>query len=686
MAHRGRLNVLANIIGKSPRAIFREFEDRDADQHVGGGDVKYHLGYVNDWKTASGKDVHLALCFNPSHLEYVNPVAMGRIRAKSDRVGDSAHERGLCLLIHGDAAFAGEGVNQETLNMSQLKGYRVGGTLHVIVNNQIGFTTSPNESRSSPYATDIAKMLEVPIFHVNGENPEAVAQVVQLALDFRRQWKRDVVIDMYCYRRLGHNEGDEPSFTQPELYRAIAARKPVREAYLEELLKMKGITREEADAIAAHRREELEHELDEARSEDYQPTDRLRTTGDMYLGGMETDVPDCDTGVPVERLSALLEALTKLPADFKTNPKVKRVLAAREAMARGEQPLDWAAAEALAFASIATDPEPSRVRMSGQDSERGTFSQRHAVLHDVDDDHTYTPLYNLAAHMSTRAAPIEIINSPLSENGPLGFEYGYSLDCLQGLIIWEAQFGDFWNCAQVIVDQFIASAEDKWRHLSGLVMLLPHGFEGQGPEHSSARLERFMALAAEDNMQIVYPTTPAQFFHVLRRQVVRRWRKPLVVMAPKSLLRHLEAVSSLEEMATGTFQRILPDRLQKNGAETSRVLICSGKVYYELDKKRDDLKRNDVAILRFEQLYPLSEKAIEEAFAPYADGTPVVWVQEEPMNMGAWRFMRIYFGQQIGNRLPFSGIYRAASASPATGSPSSHKKEQEELLSQAFAA
>ena len=686
MAHRGRLNVLANIIGKSPRAIFREFADADPDLYTGRGDVKYHLGYNNDWETAAGHKVHLALCFNPSHLEFVNAVALGRMRAKQDRAGDARLERGMVLLIHGDAAFAGEGIVQETLNLSQLQGYSVGGTLHVIVNNQIGFTTSPSESRSSPYATAVAKMLQIPIFHVNGEEPESVAQVIRLAMDFRHTFKRDVVIDMYGYRRLGHNEADEPAFTQPQLYAAIAQRKPVREAYLEHLLKLGGVTREEADEIAERRRELLEKELSESRSEHYQPPDsKLRTVFGGYLGGAEEKVADVETGVAKEQLAALLDVQTRLPENFHPHPKINRFLEARREMARGERPLDWSAAEALAFASLAA--EGTRVRMTGQDSQRGTFSHRHAVLHDVQSDHTYMPLRNLGLDPQFGAqAPVDIYNSALSEAGVLGYEYGYSLDCLAGLVIWEAQFGDFWNVAQPIVDQFIVSGEDKWDTLSGLVLLLQHGFEGMGPEHSSARLERFLALAAEDNIQVVYPTTPAQYFHLLRRQVVRPWRKPLVVMAPKSLLRHLEVVSTLEECATGSFQRIIPDSLHKPGEQVSRVLLCSGKIYYELDQKREKLKCEDIAILRIEQLYPLASEVLETALAPYADNTPIFWVQEEPENMGAWRHIRHTFSNcnRLFDRFPFAGIYRPASASPATGSASSHKKEQEQILAEAF--
>jgi 2-oxoglutarate dehydrogenase E1 component len=679
MAHRGRLNVLANIIGKSPRQIFAEFEDRDADLYTGGGDVKYHLGYANEYRTVSGKRVELSLCFNPSHLEFVNPVAMGRTRAKQDHAGDTSRAHGLTLLIHGDAAFAGEGIIQETLNMSQLPAYTIGGTLHVVVNNQIGFTTAPSESRSSVYATDVAKMLQVPIFHVNGEDPEAVAAVVKIALDFRRMWGRDVVIDMYCYRRLGHNEADEPSFTQPLLYKAIQARKSVREGYLDKLLQMGGVTREEADAIADKRRQLLEDELARARRDDYHLPSPVSSRDD-YKGGLEKDAPEVATSVDRTRLSTLLEATTRLPEDFHPHPVIKKLLATRLAMAQGNQPLNWAAGEALAFATLATEPKrPVHIRLTGQDVERGTFSHRHAVLHDVETDRVYAPL----RHLSSTQAPVDIYNSPLSETGVLGFEYGYSLDSLAGLTLWEAQFGDFWNVAQPIVDQFIASAEDKWRHLSGLVMLLPHGFEGMGPEHSSARLERFLMMAAEDNMQIVYPTTPAQYFHLLRRQVLRPWRKPLIVMSPKSLLRHLEAVSPLDDFANGTWQPIIPDQGERDPQAVNRVLFCSGKIYYELDKEREGRGRNDVAILRIEQLYPFDEQKLQAQLAPYRADVEVVWVQEEPENMGAWRFMKLMFCREMFGHT-FTGVYRPASASPATGSASSHKKEQERVLNAAF--
>ncbi len=677
MAHRGRLNVLSNILGKSPGEIFREFAEMDAVSYKGSGDVKYHKGYSNDWRTLSKKTVHISLCFNPSHLEFVNPVAVGRLRAKQDRVGDGDRTKGLCILIHGDAAFAGQGVVQETLNLSQLRGYTVGGTLHIVVNNQIGFTTSPSDARSSTYATDVAKMLPIPIFHVNGEDPEAVAQVVRLALDYRATFKRDVVIDMYGYRRLGHNEADEPSFTQPILYKAIEKRKSVREGYLEHLLKLGGVNERDAKRIQTSRAEHFEKEFAESKAADYvPPTPVPRSTWKGYFGGPEAQAKDFPTGYPKDRLIQILRTQTELPPDFHPHPKIEKLLEHRRKMAAGEQPLDWSAAESLAFGSLSV--EGTRIRLSGQDVGRGTFSHRHAILYDYQDGHTYVPLQ----HLSPDQAPVEIFNSPLSEVGVLGFEYGYSLDRPRALVLWEAQFGDFTNVAQVIIDQFLASSEDKWGRLSHLVLLLPHGYEGQGPEHSSARLERFLAMAAEDNIQVVYPSTPAQYFHILRRQQMRNWRKPLVLMTPKSLLRHPDVTSTLEECATGMFQRILPDELKRQ--EVSRVLLCAGKIYYELRKRRTQLKREDVAIVRIEQLYPLRKEIIEKTLEGYKPGTPVFWVQEEPENMGAWSHMRLNFGEKLFQKFPFSGIYREASASPATGSAILHKKEQEQILVQAF--
>ncbi|MBM3289990.1 MAG: 2-oxoglutarate dehydrogenase E1 component, partial [Candidatus Hydrogenedentes bacterium] len=561
---------------------------------------------------------------------------------------------------------------------SELEGYTTGGTLHVILNNQIGFTTNPSESRSSVYATDIAKMLQSPIFHVNGEDPEAVAQVINVAMDYRRRFRRDVVVDMYCYRRRGHNEGDEPAFTQPVLYRHIEKRQPVREAYLEHMLKLGAVTRDEAEEIAVRRRETLEAELAVARSgEAPRPPSALRGVWSNYKGGPDRDVPDVDTGVEIDILRDLIASQSKVPSGFKPHPKIERILEQRAAIAREEAPVDWAAAESLAFASLLT--AGTRIRVSGQDSERGTFSHRHAVLHSIEDGDVYVPL----RHLTASQAPFEVYNSPLCEAGVVGFEYGYSIAYPDGLTIWEAQFGDFFNVAQVIVDQFISSAEDKWRSLSGLVMLLPHGYEGMGPEHSSARIERLFSLTAEDNFQVAYPSTPAQLFHLLRRQVLRSWRKPLVVLTPKSLLRHPRCVSTLDELAAGRFRRILPDAQGITGA-VDRVLLCTGKMYYELIEERDKLQRNDVAIVRVEQLYPLQPEDMQAVLQEYADNTPVLWVQEEPENMGAWRRMRGKFGYILDGRLPFYGLYRAASPSPATGSPSMHKKEQREIIEQAF--
>jgi len=677
MAHRGRLNVLSNIMGKNAQHIFREFEDVDPHKYEGRGDVKYHLGYSSVWKTSKGHNVHLSLCVNPSHLEFVNPVALGRLRARQDRARDTQRRRGMAILIHGDAAFAGEGIVQETLNMSELPGYTVGGTIHVIVNNQIGFTTPPEQGRSSLYASGIAKMLQIPILHVNGEDPEAVAQVIRLAMDFRNTFKRDVVIDMYGYRRHGHNEGDEPSFTQPLLYKAIAKRKPVREAYVDHLVAQGGLKPGEAEAIVDQRRKHLDSELSAARSEDFiYDVDGMRGIWAGVKGGPETEVENRDTKVAYGRLTAILEKLSKTPQEFHPDSRVARALKHRHAMALGERPIDWSAGEALAFGSLLV--EGYRVRISGQDSERGTFSHRHAVLRDTEFGHSYVPL----RHLAPKQGVLDLHNSPLSEAGVLGFEYGYSLDWPDGLVCWEAQYGDFVNAAQVIIDQFISSAEDKWNKLSGLVMLLPHGFEGQGPEHSSARLERFLQQCAEDNMQVIYPTTPAQYFHALRRQVIRPWRKPLVVMTPKSLLRHPEVVSPLEDLTEGCFHKILADDLEDT-SKIKRLLCCSGKIFYDLRRSRAEAGREDVAILRFEQLYPLREDEIEAALAPYAKDIPVVWVQEEPENMGAWGYLRLRFGNSMAGR-DLQLISREASASPATGSAASHRLEQQQIIDQAL--
>jgi 2-oxoglutarate dehydrogenase E1 component len=679
MAHRGRLNVLANILGKSPSEIFREFADRNPQEFTGRGDVKYHLGFSSDWTTQGGRRVHLSICFNPSHLEFVNPIALGRVRAKQDRAEDTNRGRGMALLIHGDGSFAGQGIIQESLNLSELEAYKIGGALHVVVNNQIAFTTPPSQATSSTYCTDVAKMLQIPIFHVNGENPEAVAQVVTLAMDFRRTFKKDVVIDLFCYRKLGHSEADEPSFTQPVLYKTVGPRKSVREGYLDHLLELGNISRREADEIVRLRNERLQDELSQAeKSQALVPVSSLRGVWAGFAGGPESSVAEADTGVDQKELVELLEAQTRLPEGFHVHPKLKTGMAHRAEMAKGERRVDWASAETLAFATLAN--EGFRIRLTGEDSERGTFGQRHAVLHDTENDALYVPLQNLSPYQ----APVEILNSPVSEAGVLGFEYGYSLDWPDGLIAWEAQYGDFCNAGQVIIDQFISSAEDKWRRLSGLVLLLPHGFEGSGPEHSSARLERFLQLAAEDNIQIVCPTTPAQYFHLLRRQVLRRWRKPLIVMTPKSLLRHPGATSSLEDLARGRFQQVLADR-SSDRTKVRRVLVCCGKIHYDLVKTREERAlQNEIDLVRLEQLYPMPESLLTQVFKEYASGTPVTWVQEEPENMGAWPYLRNRFGDQFLKRFPFSVCCRAASASPATGSTESHKREQQDLITEAF--
>lgn len=687
MAHRGRINVLANVLGKRPADIFAEFQDIHPEEQVGRGDVKYHLGYSNDVTTSGGNKVHLTLCFNPSHLEFVNPVALGRMRAKQDRHKDAERTGGMALLIHGDAAFIGQGVAQETLNLSQLRGFRTGGTVHVVVNNQVGFTTPPEEGRSSVYATDIAKFLQIPIFHVNGEDPEAVAQVVRLALEFRAQWKRDVVIDMYCYRRYGHNEGDEPEFTQPLMYKAIHQRKSVRDGYLDRLLSLGEVTREEADHIAEERREVLERDLSDARKPEY--TRRKETLGGVwqgYRGGLDHLVPRVRTEIQPAKLGELLERICEYPKGFTAHPKIKRLLAQRVEMAQGQRPLDWASAELLALGSLAELGH--RVRLSGQDSKRGTFSQRHAVLFDYETGAQHLSLN----HLAPKQGSVEVLNSPLSEIGVMGFEYGYSLDTPDGLVLWEAQFGDFVNVAQVIIDQFLVSAESKWNRLSGLVLLLPHGFEGQGPEHSSARLERFLALCAEDNIQVVNPTTPAQIFNVLRRQVLRPYRKPLVVMTPKSLLRHPRAVSSLEDLAVGHFHRVLGDEGHVKGETIAPkgvrlILLSSGKVYYDLLERREALDARDVAILRVEQIYPLAEDDLRHAVDPYPAKAEVRWVQEEPENMGAWPHLstRASLHQNALANRPLRGVFRRAAAAPATGSSGAHKLEQEALLQAAFA-
>ena len=680
MAHRGRLNVLANIMGKDASQIFREFEDAEAERFQGKGDVKYHMGYSAEHETQHGKKMHLSLCFNPSHLEFVGPVLAGRVRAKQDRINDTERRKVLPIVIHGDAAFAGQGIVAELLNSSELDGYTVGGTLHIIVNNQVGFTTSPRYSRPGPYPSDIAKLLQIPIIHVNGEHPDAVYQAVRLAMDFRHTFQTDVVIDMWCYRLHGHNEGDDPAFTQPVMYDAIRKRKTVREAFLDNVIKMGVIRMDDAREIAAQRKAILEEALLEAKDPSYvYLEDTGRGLWAPYHGGRSEHVPEVETHVERERCAALLLAQAQLPDDFESHPKIKRLFNQRAQMAHGEKPLDWGAAEAIAFASLLQDGAP--IRLSGQDSGRGTFSHRHSVLRDYRTGNRHIPLN----HIDGVKASFEVIDSPLSEAAILGFDYGYSLDMPEGLTIWEAQFGDFANGAQVIIDQFIASSEDKWQRLSGLVMLLPHGFEGQGPEHSSARLERFLGLCAEHNMQVCNLTTPAQLFHCLRRHIHRPYRKPLVIMSPKSLLRHRRAVSTLEELASGAFKPVIGDSVVTDPKKIKKVILCSGKVYYDLIDAREASDIEEIAIHRIEQLYPLYESDFMPLIEKCAPGTPVTWVQEEPFNMGAWPFLKLRFGVTLGDgAYPFDFVARHASASPATGSGASHRLEQKNLLERAL--
>jgi 2-oxoglutarate dehydrogenase E1 component len=678
MAHRGRLNVLVNILGQRPQEIFRELEDQETDRRTTSGDVRYHLGYSTDWLSQRGDRIHVSLSFNPSHLEYVNPVALGRMRAKQERAGDTGRHRGLAVLLHGDASFIGEGVVQESLNLARLPGYETGGTLHVVINNQLGFTTDPREARSTTYASDIALAFGAPVFHVNGDDAEAVVRVARLAVDFRQRFQRDAVIDLVCFRRWGHNEADEPAFTQPEMYRLIQSHPSSRDLYAKKLVESGRITAREAERLAARYGERLQSEHEAAGHTRSSPrTSSLGGVWSGFVGGLEPADDSPDTAVPKEKLQELLGKLIAVPDGFHLHPKLAQGLARRQEMIGGQKPLDWATCELLALASLAVEGRP--VRLTGQDTARGTFSQRHAVWHDVENGKTYMPLAHLAAGQAT----VEVINSPLCEAATLGFEYGFSLDYPEALVAWEAQFGDFWNAAQVIFDQFLASAEDKWSRLSGLVLLLPHGYEGQGPEHSSARLERFLVSAASDNIQVVVPSTPAHYFHCLRRQVLRRWRKPLVVLTPKSLLRHHDVVSPWDELASGGFQPLLPDP-KPPARSASRVILCTGKLYYELSKAREERGREDVTLVRIEQFYPFPTKGLVAALENVPATTPLVWCQEEPANMGAWRYLQALWSTVQPARPPLAGITRPESASPATGSHTAHRAEQQTLIAQAL--
>ncbi len=680
MAHRGRLNMLVNIMGKMPGDLFAEFEGHHAEG-LSDGDVKYHNGFSSDLSTRGGP-MHLSLAFNPSHLEIVNPVVEGSVRARQERRGADGYKQVLPVLVHGDAAFAGQGVVMETLNLAETRGYGTGGTVHLVINNQIGFTTSdPRDTRSTIYCTDVSKMIEAPVFHVNGDDPEAVAFTTRLALDFRMKFGRDVVVDIVCFRKLGHNEQDTPSLTQPLMYKRIGAHPGTRKLYADKLTAQGVLKEGEGDQLVKDYRQYMEdgQRTIEPVLTNYKSKYAIDWT--PFLNAKWTD--QADTGVPVAELKTIGEALTQTPDGFTPHTLVTKLLNDRRAMARGEQNLDWGMGEHLAFATLVK--AGYAIRITGQDSGRGTFTHRHAVLHDQNrerwDDGTYIPLQNVSAGQ----APFTVIDSVLSEEAVLGFEYGYSCADPNTLTIWEAQFGDFVNGAQVVIDQFIVSGEAKWGRQSGLTMMLPHGYEGQGPEHSSARIERFLQLCADNNIQVVQPTTAAQIFHLLRRQMVRKFRKPLVILTPKSLLRNKDAGSPLKELSSGRFQPIIPEvDEQIKAASVKRVLVCSGKVYYDLVHGRADRKDDSVAIIRIEQLYPFAHKNFEAELRKYPKATEVVWVQDEPQNQGPWFYVQhhLYQNMSAGQKLGYAG--RPASASPAVGYLAKHQEQQKALVEQAF--
>jgi 2-oxoglutarate dehydrogenase E1 component len=680
MAHRGRLNVLANVLQKPFASIFNEFEDVYMPETTkdGDGDVKYHMGFSADIATSDGGEVHLSLCPNPSHLEAVNPVVEGRVRAKQRLHNDTERSTGLPLLIHGDAAFAGQGTVAETLNMANLAGYRTGGTVHIVINNQIGFTTNPRDARSTQYCTDLAKFIQAPIFHVNGEDPEAAVYVAQLALEYRQAFKADVVIDMVCYRKYGHNEGDEPAFTQPVQYRIIKEKKPPADVYTQALVAEGAIQADEAKAISEQFKQKLEDSLKGVKQEiEAGKRKSKRMQGFTLLwSGLTKDYSHApvNTSIPADVVKRIAEQMVKVPDDFAWHPTIKKLAEKRrDAMLSETDPMDWAMGEALAFGSLIL--EGHVVRLSGQDCRRGTFSHRHSSYFDQRDGKATCPLATLEP-----AGLFEVYDSSLSEASVLGFEYGYTLDDPNALVMWEAQFGDFVNGAQVIIDQFIASGESKWNRASGIVMLLPHGYEGQGPEHSSARLERFLQLCAEDNMQVCNFTTPANYCHALRRQMKRNFRKPLIVMTPKSLLRSPVAISTTKDFTEGQFQEIIGDATI-DPSQVTRVILASGKVVYDLIAKRDELKANHVAIVRMEQFYPWPEDPLKAEFARYPKATEWVWCQEEPHNNGGWFFVEPRL-RQMGQAFDFVG--RDPGASPATGSLFVHKHEQAELVEAAI--
>ncbi|TAL26818.1 MAG: 2-oxoglutarate dehydrogenase E1 component [Aquabacterium sp.] len=680
MAHRGRLNVLVNTLGKAPKELFSEF-DHTAPEDLPSGDVKYHQGFSSDVSTRGGP-VHLSLSFNPSHLEIVNPVVEGSVRARQDRRGDKEGDQVLPVLVHGDAAFAGQGVVMETLALAQTRGYYTGGTVHIVINNQIGFTTSdPRDSRSTLYCTDVVKMIDAPVLHVNGDDPEAVVFCTQLAMDYRQEFNKDIVVDIVCFRKLGHNEQDTPSLTQPLMYKKIAAHPGTRRVYADRLVAQGTVPAELPDEYVKAYRAAMdagEHTNDPVLT-NYKS--KYAVDWSPFLGKKWTDA--ADTALPLAEYKRLAERVTTVPKDFKPHPLVEKVLADRAAMGRGDLPVDWGMGEHMAYASLVASGYA--VRLSGEDCGRGTFTHRHAVLHDQNrekwDIGTYIPLQNVAENQ----APFTVIDSILSEEAVLGFEYGYASAEPNTLTIWEAQFGDFVNGAQVVIDQFLASGEVKWGRVNGLVLLLPHGYEGQGPEHSSARLERFMQLAADNNMQICQPTNASQIFHLLRRQMLRMFRKPLVIMTPKSLLRNKEATSPLQEFTRGEFQTVIGEtKADLDASKVKRLIVCSGKVYYDLVRRREEKKTFDTAVIRVEQLYPFPHKAFAAEVKKYPNATELVWAQDEPQNQGAWFFVQHYIHENMleGQRLGYAG--RPASASPAVGYAHLHQEQLKALLDQAY--
>jgi 2-oxoglutarate dehydrogenase E1 component len=681
MAHRGRLNLLVNTAGKDVKQIFSEFEGEiDPASTQGSGDVKYHLGSTGIRKTEQGREIVVSVAPNPSHLEAVDPVVEGIVRPKQDRLGDTERERVIPVLIHGDAAFAGQGVVTETLNLSQLDGYATGGTIHLVINNQIGFTTLPDESRSTPYSTDVARGVQAPIFHVNGDDPEAAVRVLEIAFDFRQRFKKDVVIDMICYRRHGHNEGDDPSYTQPILYRKIKTHPSVAKLYEERLVREGIIGREDSEAM----RKEASARLSVAYDAVQQRSERFEV---QELSAVPSeDIGDyCPrTSVNLEELDQVTRGMTQFPENFHLHPKLRGFVDKRRDVIAKNGTVDWAFGEALAFGTLVVEGTP--VRLSGQDSGRGTFSQRHLAFYDAENGARYVPMQ----HLTPQQGKFDVVDSSLSEYAVLGFEFGYSMADPLTMVIWEAQFGDFANGAQIMIDQFISTSEQKWGQPTSLVMLLPHGFEGQGPEHSSARIERFMTLCAENNMLVCNATTPAQYFHMLRRQMYggtdrRGMRKPLIVFTPKSLLRHPRAVSTLHDFTSGGFSEILGDSLVADASRVSRVVFCSGKIYYDMLAAREERKADHVALIRVEQLYPFAADQARDILARYPATAEVVWAQEEPRNMGPWRALRENIQSLLDeSRREIRYVGRPESASPATGSGKRHQQEQAEIVNDAL--